>query len=141
MSGGKRPGAGRKATPIDLFELERVCALHCVDEEIAAWFRISLRTLQTRRKQPAFAESMRRGRARGSISIRNAQFKLLERGSATMAVWLGKTVLGQKDTMQITGADGGPVQTESRMDFSRLSVDELRLLRAAMAKAKGKEAV
>jgi hypothetical protein len=36
--------------------------------------------------------------------------------------------------MQITGANGGPIQTESKPDYSILSVDELRALRATLAK-------
>ena len=56
MSGGIRSGAGRKSIPIDLKELEKLCVLQCSDEEIAAWLGVSLRTIQNRRKQPAFAD-------------------------------------------------------------------------------------
>jgi hypothetical protein len=138
MSGGFRKGAGRKAAQIDLRELEKLSSLQCSDEEIAAWFGVSVRTIQTRRKQSLFAEAMRRGQARGRISVRRAQWRLLEAGNGPIAVWLGKNLLGQKDTMQITGANGGPVQTESKADFSLLSVEELRVLRASLAKLNGK---
>jgi hypothetical protein len=47
-------------------------------------------------------------------------------------------VLGQRDTMQITGPNGGPIQTESKPDFSQLSEDELRALRSTLAKVTGK---
>jgi hypothetical protein len=43
--------------------------------------------------------------------------------------------------MQITGANGGPIQTETQPDFSRLSEDELRTLQTTLAKALGKGAV
>jgi len=102
------------------------------------WFGVSVRTIQTRRKKPLFAEAMRRGQARGRISVRRAQWRLLEAGNGTIAVWLGKNLLGQKDTMQITGANGGPVQTESKADFSLLSVEELRVLRGSLSKLNGK---
>jgi hypothetical protein len=141
MSGGIRAGAGRKATPIDLGELEKLCSMHCSDDEIAAWFGVSVRTIQNRRTQARFARVMHRGEARGCINVRRAQIRLLEGGNAAMAVWLGKNLLGQRDNMQITGANGGPIQTENKPDFSRLSEDELRVLRATLAKAKGKEAV
>ncbi len=101
MSGGTRKGAGRKAAQIDLIELEKLCTLHCSDEEIASWFGVSVRTLQNRRKQPAFAEVMRRGKARCCITVRRAQMRLLEAGNATIAVWLGKSLLGQRDTSSI----------------------------------------
>jgi len=141
MSGGAREGAGRKAIQIDLLELEKLCSLQCSDEEIAAWFSVSVRTIQNRRAQPKFAEVMRRGKARGCINVRRAQMRLLEAGNATMTVWLGKIMLGQRDAVQITGANGGPIQTESKADFSKLSEDELRVLLATLAKVNDKEAV
>ena len=64
-SGGIRKGAGRKATPIDLKELEILCALHSTDREIADRFGVSVRTLHNRRKEAEFGEVMRRGKARG----------------------------------------------------------------------------
>jgi hypothetical protein len=141
MSGGIRSGAGRKSIPIDLKELEKLCVLQCSDEEIAAWLGVSLRTIQNRRKQPAFAEAIQRGKAKGRILVRRAQLRLLEASNATMAIWLGKNMLGQSDSMQITGAHGGPVQTESKADFSRLSVEELRVLQATLSKVTGKGAL
>jgi hypothetical protein len=141
MSGGTRAGAGRKAKEIDGLELEKLCSMQCTDEEIAAWFSVSVKTIRNRRKQAPYAEVMRRGTAKGRISIRRAQLRLLEAGNASIAIWLGKTVLAQNDTMQITGADGGPVQTENKLDFSRLTVEELRILNAAMAKAAGENDV
>ena len=97
-SGGIRKGAGRKAVRIDLLELEKVCSMHPGDEEIAFFFGVSVRTIQERRKQPKFAEAMRRGKARACFSVRRAQMRLLEAGNATMAIWLGKNLLGQRDT-------------------------------------------
>jgi hypothetical protein len=111
MSGGARAGAGRKATPIDLIGLEKLCAMHCSDEEIAGWFGVSVRTIQNRRKQPKFGDVMRRGKAKGGISIRRAQMQMVEDGSVPMAVWLGKNMLGQRDT--VAGARSlSPIETD-----------------------------
>ena len=82
---------------IDLVELEKLCALQCTDEELAAWFNVTTRTIERRRKKKAFAEVMARGKAKGRISVRRMQMKLLENGNATMGVWLGKNILGQTD--------------------------------------------
>src|SRR6267378_3354571 len=84
-------------TEIDLHELERLCAIQCTDEEIAAWFSVSTRTIERRRLEPEFAEVMTRGKARGRISVRRMQMKMLEEGNATMGVWLGKQIHGQVD--------------------------------------------
>src|SRR6266853_74469 len=82
---------------IDLVELEKLCVLHCSDREIADWFGVSLRTIERRRHEPEFAAVMDRGRSKGKISVRRAQMKLLEQGNCTMAIWLGKQLLGQSD--------------------------------------------
>jgi hypothetical protein len=136
MHGGQRPGAGRKAVQIDLEQLEKLCALQCTDVEIAAWFQVSLRTIEKRRRLPKFADAMQRGRAKGRISVRRHQMKLLESGNATMAVWLGKQLLGQRDviTAEHVGGGGGPIQVAVRPDLRRLNDDELRQLRELAVK-------
>ena len=86
-----------RRSDIDLVELEKLCQLSCTDEEIAAWFGTSTRTIERRRREPKFAEIMARGKAKGRISVRRMQMKLLEQGNATMGIWLGKQLLGQRD--------------------------------------------
>jgi hypothetical protein len=121
MPGGTRPGAGRKLVNIDLIALENLCALQCTDQEIAAFFKVSTRTIESRKKEPEFSEVISRGRARGRISVRRAQWKLLESGNAAMGIWLGKQLLGQRDVtpIELSGRDGEPVQ------FSLESLDAL----------------
>ena len=89
------------AASIDLGELEKLAALQCTDEEIAGWFGTSTRTIERRRKSPVFAQVIERGKAKGRISLRRAQLKMLQDGSATMGVWLGKQYLGQTDEMSV----------------------------------------
>jgi len=138
MHGGQRPGAGRKAVQIDLEQLEKLCALQCTDVEIAAWFHVSTRTIENRRKQRQFTEAMECGRAKGRISVRRHQMKLLEAGNATMAIWLGKQLLGQRDviTAEHVGSGGGPIQVAVKPDLRRLNDDELRQLRELAVKTR-----
>ncbi len=89
------------AASINLAELEKLASMQCTDEEIAAWFNVSPRTIERRRKSPVFAETIGRGKARGRISLRRAQLKILEQGNATMGIWLGKQYLGQSDQIDI----------------------------------------
>ena len=118
-SASRRPGAGRKAIPIDLIELEKLCFLHCTDEEIADFLSVSVRTLVNRRKDPAFAEVMRRGRGKGRISVRRAQWKLMDAGNAQMSIWLGKQVLGQRDVtpVELSGPQGQPLVSLEAFDL------------------------
>ncbi len=111
MRGGPRSGAGRKAIPIDLIELEKLASLSCTDSEIAAFFNVSGRTIEQRRKkQPDFAEAMSRGRSKCHIAVRRAQIRWMEKSPA-MCIWLGKQLLGQRDLtpVELTGATGKPV--------------------------------
>jgi len=64
---------------------------------------------------------MARGKGKGRLSIRRAQMKLLEKGNATMGVWLGKQYLGQRDVtpIELSGPNGGA------MKFSLEAVDEI----------------
>ena len=104
-----------RRSDIDLNELEKLAGLQCTDEEIAAWFGVSTRTIERRRLEPEFAAVMDRGKAKGRISVRRLQMKLLEQGNATMGVWLGKNILNQVD--QITYNTNTPlvvVMQESR---------------------------
>jgi hypothetical protein len=134
MAKGK---AGRKPVQIDLIELEKLSSLHCTNEELADWFGVSIRTIETRRKRPEFAEAMQRGRSKGRISVRRAQMKMLESGNSTMGVWLGKQMLGQRDaiTTEHVGAGGGPIQVLTKPDLSRFSNEELQQLRSLAVKA------
>jgi hypothetical protein len=112
MRGGVRPGAGRKPKIIELGELEKLCAMHCSDEDLAGWFHVSPRTIQNRKKQAKFAEAMAAGRARGCIAVRREQVKILERGNAAMAIWLGRQWLGQKDVtpIEVSGPNEQPIK-------------------------------
>jgi len=69
---GDRRKAGRKPVQIDLTELEKLCSLHCTDAELADWFGVSTRTIETRRKRPEFAQAKQRGRSKGQVSVRGA---------------------------------------------------------------------
>ena len=117
MKGGKRKGAGRKRIELDLAQVEQLCTLGCSDAEIAAVFNVSVRTVESRKKEGRFADAMERGRAKARINIRRHQWKLLEAGSAPMAIWLGKQYLNQRDVtpVEVTGPDKEPVRLTTEM--------------------------
>src|SRR3954470_6445888 len=89
-----------KTAEIDLVELEKLASMQCTDEEIAAWFGVSTRTIERKRKDPAFADTISRGKAKGKISLRRSQLKLVEQGNPALAIWLGKQYLGQTDEVR-----------------------------------------
>ncbi|MEP7354203.1 MAG: hypothetical protein ABI824_13325 [Acidobacteriota bacterium] len=138
MSGGKRPGSGRRAVAIDLGELEKVCGLQCTDEEVAAWFKVSVRTIERRKvTSRAFAEAMARGKAKGKTSLRRNLWTLAAKGNPAANIFLAKNLLGYRDYLanEHSGPDGGPILVTSRPDLKQLSHDELQQLRGLVAKA------
>lgn len=137
MHGGKREGAGRKSVRIDLEELEKLCGLQCTDEEVAAYFSVTVRTIERRRKQLAFAAAMQRGQGLGRVSVRRFLFKQAAKGNAAAAIFLAKNLLGYRDVRnnQLSGPDGGPIPLQNSLDFTRLSTEEFDQVLALIDKA------
>ena len=94
---------GRPKIEINEEELERLCRLHCTNEEIAAFFGCSVDTIERRFKEnPSLKEKADHGKAMGKISLRRKQFQILEETNNTsMAIWLGKNILGQTDKVEM----------------------------------------
>ena len=136
MAGGKRSGAGRRRIKIDLAEVEKLCALQCTDEEIASFFTVSPRTIERRKKQPAFAEAIARGKARGRLSLRRSLWGLAMKGNPAANIFLSKNLLGYRDVLsnEHSGRDGGPIAIDHPPDLSRLSDAELEQLDAIAKK-------
>ena len=139
MRGGKREGAGRKSANLDQKELETLCALQCTDEDVAAFFGVTVRTIERRRKKPAFAAAMERGRGIGRVSVRRSLFAQAANGNTAAAIFLAKNLLGYRDVRrnQLSGPDGGPIPIHNALDLARLSTLEFEQLQALMEKAEG----
>lgn len=93
----------RPRAEIDKKQFENLCKLQCTEEEIAGWFLVSPDTIERwckREYKQGFAEVFAQKRQAGKISIRRAQFQMAER-NPTMAIWLGKQILGQRDHQEI----------------------------------------
>jgi len=104
----KRP-VGRPKIEINLDELERLSALNCTMPELAAYFRVPLRTLEDRyTNDPDIRATINRGREVGKLSVRRKQMQIMnDMNSATMAIWLGKQLLGQRDKHDVITEDRG----------------------------------
>ncbi len=75
--------------------------LQATAEEIAGAFRVSVDTLDRRLREAfgmGFAELRKRCNGLHKLSLRRYQFQQAER-NATMAIWLGKIWLGQRETI------------------------------------------
>lgn len=98
---------GRPKVNINLVELQKLCTLNCTMPEIAHFFDIPLRTLEDRFKNDQdVRNAIEKGRSQGKLSVRRKQLQIMdENNNATMAIWLGKQLLGQRDKHDIVTED------------------------------------
>ena len=78
-----------------------LCGIMCTTEEIANFFKCSestIRRIVKEQKKMTFKQYFNKKSANGLISIRRFQFHLAKT-NATMAIFLGKQYLGQKDKL------------------------------------------
>lgn len=120
----ERPGP--KTPPVDTRQVQALAGIMCTLPEIALVVGVSEDTLQRR---PELKQAIAEGRAQGCCSIRRAQFKAAMGGNATMLIWLGKQVLGQRDNADV---DMSLRFAEDRRD----SMETLARNPAALAKAR-----
>lgn len=95
---------GRPKVEIDKESFEKLCALQCTLEEIASFFDCSIDTVRRFVKKEygrSFEEVRVEKSAKGLVSLRRTQFRIAEGGNATMAIWLGKQYLGQRDVQDV----------------------------------------
>jgi hypothetical protein len=130
----------RPESKIDLVELEKLCGMQCTDEEVAAFFGVSTRTVERRRRVERFREVMERARAKGRVSVRRNLFRLASNGNVAAAIFLAKNLLGYRDVVanEHSGPDGRPISIDSRPDLSHLSDEELEQLQSFAEKAQPK---
>lgn len=87
---------GRPKKEIDYVTVEKLANIQCTQTEIASFLGISVRTLQ---RDEEFLKIYQKGQENGKMSLRRIQYKLAEKNT-TMAIWLGKQYLGQKDIIE-----------------------------------------
>jgi len=108
VSKEKKPKkVGRPKTILNLDELEKLCRLNCTMPEIASYFNVPLRTLEDKyTNDKDIRNTIDKGRNQGKLSLRRKQIQILdETNNATMAIWLGKQLLGQRDKHDIVTED------------------------------------
>ncbi len=80
-------------------KFKKLCYIQCTQEEICSILEMSAHVLNNRINDQygcGFADIYNVFKAPGKASVRRSQMKM-SRNNATMAIWLGKVYLGQKD--------------------------------------------
>jgi hypothetical protein len=78
-------------------QLRKLAAIQCSYSEMAAVLGVDESTL-TRR----FAQVIKEGREQGKMSLKRKQYEVAMGGNTAMLIWLGKQILGQRDTPEQT---------------------------------------
>lgn len=91
----------RPKLKLDPILIEQLAEEHCTMEEISSYCECSVDTLERR-----YAEIIKRGKDKGKVSLRRLQWEMAKAGNVTMAIWLGKQILGQKDKIDFSDDDG-----------------------------------
>jgi hypothetical protein len=119
---------GRPKIDLNLEELERLSRLNCTMPEISAYFDIPLRTLEDKfANELDVRKAIEKGRATGKLSLRRRQIQIMEEtNNPTMAIWLGKQLLGQTDKQEIIQEIN--IEDRKVLDISRLTDDDLNNL-------------
>lgn len=133
-SGGAQPGAGRpafQATDAERKQVLKFAGFGLPHDMIRLLVRdgIALETLYAH-----FRPELDAGKATTSAQITGRLFKKAMDGDTTALIWWTKTQLRWSETqkVEVTGANGGPVQT---LDLSQLSTAALLELSKAMVNA------
>lgn len=84
-------------------QIRELAAIGCPMHEIELITKIPVSTLNRR-----YSDLIREGRTFRNVSLRRKQLKEANKGNTGMLVWLGKTMLGQTDKVQITEDPDAP---------------------------------
>jgi AraC-like DNA-binding protein len=86
----------RPQIKLDVKQVEALAGIGCTTAEIASVLGCSPDTLDRR-----FAAELAKGRDNMKMRLRKAQLDAALGGNVTMQIWLGKQMLGQKDSAEL----------------------------------------
>jgi hypothetical protein len=122
-SGGKRPGAGRstfKPTDEQRELVMQLAAFGLRHTEIVLFVKAANgKTISEPTLLKNFAAELSTGKVKANVKVAQTLYKKAISGDTTSIIFWLKSQAGWKDTqrVELTGKDGGPVQTEEAVHF------------------------
>lgn len=104
---------------------ENLCRIQCTLDEIAGFFKCSPDTIENwckRTYNERFSDVYKKYSQSGKISLRRYQLKLAEK-NASMAIWLGKQWLGQREDLETYEAERVQETIDNLQNFEIKFVD------------------
>ena len=118
---------GRPKKELDYPTVEKLCGICATETEIANWFDMTIQTLNEKCKENygmTFLEVYKRYSDEGKMSIRRKQYQLALDGDRTMLIWLGKNMLGQKDSPMIDQSNNTLIDKRTFAYLSEKAIQE-----------------
>jgi hypothetical protein len=116
---------GRPQAEIDLEVVRNAAGIGCTVNEIAAVLGVCRSTLfKYMQINPDVQTAIDEGRDKGCATLRRHQWQRASVGSDTMLIWLGKQMLGQRDTQQVQNLDENGMPAKSEQVFRWKREDE-----------------
>jgi hypothetical protein len=110
-------------------QIRKLAEMHCTDLEIASLSGVDSDTIARR-----FGKIIAKGRDEGKKRLRRLQWEAATKGNVVMQIWLGKQLLGQRDSF-----DHNISSITVNTDVKKLSTDTLEKIREALDKEKNGE--
>jgi len=102
----------RPKLDIDPIEVEKLAKLGATNTEIGDFFSCDHTTISGR-----FSQNLAKGRAGMKLRLRQLQWKSAEAGNVVMQIWLGKNILGQRDSQESDPEQKPDVTKENLANF------------------------
>lgn len=121
----KRATKGRPKkilTPEAVKLIENLASIMCTEEEIANCLETTPDTLHNAENDDLFRSAIKKGQSQGKQSLRREQWKLAQKGNASMLIWLGKQWLGQTDKIETEVSSDGML--DKILDYMEKYKDE-----------------
>lgn len=90
-------------TDKDFVQLEKLASIHCTRNEAAHIIGVDDETMVRNLKEKygiGWEDFFAAFSSNGKVSLRRRQYEQAEKGNIPMLIWLGKNILGQKDTSE-----------------------------------------
>ena len=124
---------GRPPVEIDLDQLKKLAMMHATQEEVAAFFDCTRRTIIKRLKEPEYLFAYENGKLLGNLNLRRISMRHANgHGSSAvnMTIHLRKHQLGETDRPPSTTM----IQTNNTLALTNASESDLRALESILAR-------
>lgn len=100
--------------------IEQMGKMACTEQEIASFLGVHIKTIE--RDEKAISR-YRKGLDTAKSSLRRKQMEVALSGNVVMLIWLGKQLLGQKDSVVTTHLGDKPIRLIQIMGMDKRPMD------------------